>query len=103
MENRSSTVTLYPEDGECWVNGECVVEGRVLTQGNLVQFGSTVIVRFNHPKEALRLREERRVCVCVRYNVMYVHVSYLNKYICTYCTHLHSLFVLIGISQYPKF
>jgi hypothetical protein len=60
VENNDRVVTLHPEEGECYVDGDCLHEGRVLTQGSLVQFGSSVFLRFNHPQEALRLKEERK-------------------------------------------
>ena len=64
IENCDGVVTLHPGEGECFVNGELVTQPTRLAQGGLVQFGSTIVVRFNHPQEALRLREERRVSWC---------------------------------------
>ena len=61
IENCDGVVTLHPGAGECFVNGDLVTQPMRLAQGGLVRFGAAVVVRFNHPQEALRLREERRV------------------------------------------
>lgn len=61
IENCDGVVTLHPGAGECFVNGDLVTQPTRLTQGGLVRFGAAVVVRFNHPQEALRMREERRV------------------------------------------
>lgn len=89
FENRSGTVTLLPlNTAQCSVNGLSIREPTLLTQGKtwfrpgltLVQtwfrpgltlvllfpgavilLGRTNMFRFNHPKEAARLREKRKV------------------------------------------
>lgn len=61
FENRSGTVTLLPlNTAQCSVNGLSIREPTLLTQGAVILLGRTNMFRFNHPKEAARLREKRK-------------------------------------------
>uniref|UniRef100_A0A672I6G0 Kinesin-like protein KIF16B n=1 Tax=Salarias fasciatus TaxID=181472 RepID=A0A672I6G0_SALFA len=62
FENHNGTVTLVPLGGaQCSVNGVQVAEPTQLNQGAVILLGRTNMFRFNHPKEAARLREKRKV------------------------------------------
>ncbi|XP_051939893.1 kinesin-like protein KIF16B isoform X2 [Hippocampus zosterae] len=62
FENRGGTVTLVPLPAAlCSVNGTDVAAPTRLTQGAVILLGRTNTFRFNHPKEAARLREKRKV------------------------------------------
>ncbi|KAK7930392.1 hypothetical protein WMY93_006787 [Mugilogobius chulae] len=62
FENHSGTVTLLPlNQAQCSVNGVTVKQPAMLTQGAVILLGRTNMFRFNHPKEAARLREKRKV------------------------------------------
>uniref|UniRef100_A0A8C8D7X7 Kinesin motor domain-containing protein n=1 Tax=Oncorhynchus tshawytscha TaxID=74940 RepID=A0A8C8D7X7_ONCTS len=59
--NQTGTVTLVPlNGGQCSVNGVQVTEASPLNQGAVVLLGRTNMFRFNHPKEAAKLREKRK-------------------------------------------
>nr|XP_046169091.1 kinesin-like protein KIF16B isoform X3 [Oncorhynchus gorbuscha] len=59
--NQTGTVTLVPLNGaQCSVNGVQVTEASPLNQGAVVLLGRTNMFRFNHPKEAAKLREKRK-------------------------------------------
>ncbi|XP_045925981.1 uncharacterized protein kif16bb isoform X1 [Micropterus dolomieu] len=61
LENRAGTVTLIPQDGAlCLVNGSVVTDACQLTRGAITQLGSGTILWFNHPIEAVQLREKRQ-------------------------------------------
>uniref|UniRef100_A0A672HT14 Kinesin-like protein KIF16B n=1 Tax=Salarias fasciatus TaxID=181472 RepID=A0A672HT14_SALFA len=61
FENHNGTVTLVPLGGaQCSVNGVQVAEPTQLNQGAVILLGRTNMFRFNHPKEAARLREKRK-------------------------------------------
>ncbi|KAF0036963.1 hypothetical protein F2P81_009837 [Scophthalmus maximus] len=61
FENRNGTVTLVPLGGaQCSVNGVQVTEASPLNQGAVILLGRTNMFRFNHPKEAAKLREKRK-------------------------------------------
>ncbi|XP_041837932.1 kinesin-like protein KIF16B isoform X2 [Melanotaenia boesemani] len=61
FENQNGTVTLVPLGGaQCSVNGAQVTEPSQLNQGAVILLGRTNMFRFNHPKEAARLREKRK-------------------------------------------
>ncbi|KAM9792205.1 LOW QUALITY PROTEIN: kinesin-like protein KIF16B [Neosynchiropus ocellatus] len=61
FQNQSGVVTLVPLDGaQCSVNGVQVSEPTPLNQGAVILLGRTNMFRFNHPKEAARLREKRK-------------------------------------------
>uniref|UniRef100_A0A667XXC1 Kinesin-like protein KIF16B n=1 Tax=Myripristis murdjan TaxID=586833 RepID=A0A667XXC1_9TELE len=61
FENQNGTVTLVPLGGaQCSVNGVQVTEPAQLNQGAVILLGRTNMFRFNHPKEAARLREKRK-------------------------------------------
>ncbi|XP_028263088.1 kinesin-like protein KIF16B isoform X7 [Parambassis ranga] len=61
FENQNGTVTLVPLGGaQCSVNGVQVTEPSQLNQGAVILLGRTNMFRFNHPKEAARLREKRK-------------------------------------------
>ncbi|XP_060945283.1 kinesin-like protein KIF16B [Limanda limanda] len=61
FENQSGLVTLVPLGGaQCSVNGLQVTEPSQLNQGAVLLLGRTNMFRFNHPKEAAKLREKRK-------------------------------------------
>ncbi|XP_048052175.1 kinesin-like protein KIF16B isoform X4 [Megalobrama amblycephala] len=61
IENRNGTVTLIPlNDAQCSVNGIQITEPCQLNQGAVILLGRTNMFRFNHPKEAAKLREKRK-------------------------------------------
>ncbi|XP_031418441.1 kinesin-like protein KIF16B isoform X3 [Clupea harengus] len=61
FENQNGTVTLVPlNQAQCSVNGMQVTEPCQLNQGAVILFGRTNMFRFNHPKEAAKLREKRK-------------------------------------------
>ncbi|XP_062420238.1 kinesin-like protein KIF16B isoform X14 [Pungitius pungitius] len=61
FENQSGKVTLVPLGGaQCSVNGVQVTESSQLNQGAVILLGRTNMFRFNHPKEAAKLREKRK-------------------------------------------
>ncbi|XP_069578137.1 kinesin-like protein KIF16B isoform X2 [Brachyistius frenatus] len=61
FENQTGTVTLVPLGGaQCSVNGVQATEPTPLNQGAVILLGRTNMFRFNHPKEAAKLREKRK-------------------------------------------
>ncbi|XP_032317691.1 kinesin-like protein KIF16B isoform X8 [Camelus ferus] len=61
FENAGGTVTLIPLSGsQCSVNGVQIMEATHLNQGAVILLGRTNMFRFNHPKEAAKLREKRK-------------------------------------------
>ncbi|NWZ15120.1 KI16B protein, partial [Agelaius phoeniceus] len=61
FENLNGTVNLIPLNGaQCSVNGIQVTEPTHLNQGAVILLGRTNMFRFNHPKEAAKLREKRK-------------------------------------------
>uniref|UniRef100_G3Q803 Kinesin-like protein KIF16B n=1 Tax=Gasterosteus aculeatus aculeatus TaxID=481459 RepID=G3Q803_GASAC len=61
FENQSGKVTLVPLGAaQCSVNGVQVTESSQLNQGAVILLGRTNMFRFNHPKEAAKLREKRK-------------------------------------------
>lgn len=61
FENTGGTVTLIPLSGsQCSVNGVQIVDATQLNQGAVILLGRTNMFRFNHPKEAAKLREKRK-------------------------------------------
>nr|XP_033792527.1 kinesin-like protein KIF16B isoform X3 [Geotrypetes seraphini] len=61
FENVNGTVILIPlNEAQCSVNGVQMVEAAQLNQGAVILLGRTNMFRFNHPKEAAKLREKRK-------------------------------------------
>ncbi|CAH2255598.1 kinesin KIF16B isoform X2 [Pelobates cultripes] len=61
FENLIGTVTLIPlNEARCSVNGVHALEPTQLNQGAVILLGRTNMFRFNHPKEAAKLREKRK-------------------------------------------
>ncbi|XP_072513245.1 kinesin-like protein KIF16B isoform X2 [Salminus brasiliensis] len=61
FENQNGMVTLIPlNEAQCSVNGVQVTEPCQLNQGAVILLGRTNMFRFNHPKEAAKLREKRK-------------------------------------------
>ncbi|KAM6278988.1 kinesin-like protein KIF16B isoform 2-T2 [Porphyrio hochstetteri] len=61
FENLNGTVNLIPRAGaQCSVNGIQITEATHLNQGAVILLGRTNMFRFNHPKEAAKLREKRK-------------------------------------------
>ncbi|KAM8878088.1 LOW QUALITY PROTEIN: kinesin-like protein KIF16B [Spinachia spinachia] len=61
FQNQSGKVALVPLGGaQCSVNGVQVTESSQLNQGAVILLGRTNMFRFNHPKEAAKLREKRK-------------------------------------------
>ncbi|XP_043912025.1 kinesin-like protein KIF16B [Protopterus annectens] len=61
FEHVDGIVNLIPLNGaQCSVNGMQIKEPAKLNQGAVILLGRTNMFRFNHPKEAARLREKRK-------------------------------------------
>ncbi|KAM9257722.1 LOW QUALITY PROTEIN: kinesin-like protein KIF16B [Cariama cristata] len=61
FENLNGTVNLIPLNGaQCSVNGIQIADATQLNQGAVILLGRTNMFRFNHPKEAAKLREKRK-------------------------------------------
>ncbi|XP_029031111.1 uncharacterized protein kif16bb isoform X2 [Betta splendens] len=61
LESCAGTVALVPQEGaRCSVNGAEVTSPRQLTHGALIKLGRGATLRFNHPSDAARLKEERQ-------------------------------------------
>ncbi|XP_068009218.1 kinesin-like protein KIF16B isoform X4 [Melanerpes formicivorus] len=61
FENLNGTVNLIPLNrAQCSVNGVQITEATHLNQGAVILLGRTNMFRFNHPKEAAKLREKRK-------------------------------------------
>ncbi|KAM8774904.1 kinesin-like protein KIF16B isoform 2-T2 [Rhynchonycteris naso] len=61
FENVGGAVALIPLSGsQCSVNGVQIMEATHLNQGAVILLGRTNMFRFNHPKEAAKLREKRK-------------------------------------------
>ncbi|XP_040207207.1 kinesin-like protein KIF16B isoform X1 [Rana temporaria] len=61
FENLNGTVTLIPlNEAQCSVNGIQIGGPSQLNQGAVILLGRTNMFRFNHPKEAAKLREKRK-------------------------------------------
>ncbi|XP_072437625.1 kinesin-like protein KIF16B isoform X1 [Chiloscyllium punctatum] len=61
FENLNNKVTVIPLNGaQCSVNGNHIEEATQLNQGAVILLGRTNMFRFNHPKEAAKLREKRK-------------------------------------------
>ncbi|NWW72935.1 KI16B protein, partial [Climacteris rufus] len=61
FENLNGTVNLIPLNrAQCSVNGVQITEPTHLNQGAVILLGRTNMFRFNHPKEAAKLREKRK-------------------------------------------
>ncbi|XP_026524271.1 kinesin-like protein KIF16B isoform X2 [Notechis scutatus] len=61
FEHFNGTVHLIPLDGaQCSINGIQITEATQLNQGAVILLGRTNMFRFNHPKEAAKLREKRK-------------------------------------------
>ncbi|XP_065595604.1 kinesin-like protein KIF16B isoform X2 [Cyrtonyx montezumae] len=61
FENLNGTVNLIPLNAaQCSVNGIQITKATHLNQGAVILLGRTNMFRFNHPKEAAKLREKRK-------------------------------------------
>ncbi|XP_066465590.1 kinesin-like protein KIF16B isoform X2 [Tiliqua scincoides] len=61
FDHLNGAVNLIPLSGaQCSVNGIQITEATQLNQGAVILLGRTNMFRFNHPKEAARLREKRK-------------------------------------------
>uniref|UniRef100_A0A1A7XYF4 Kinesin family member 16Ba n=1 Tax=Iconisemion striatum TaxID=60296 RepID=A0A1A7XYF4_9TELE len=61
FRNQNGSVTLVPLCGaQCSINGVQVTTPTQLNQGAVILLGRTNMFRFNHPKEAAKLREKRK-------------------------------------------
>ncbi|KAM3851309.1 kinesin-like protein KIF16B isoform 3-T3 [Vipera latastei] len=61
FEHFNGTVHLIPLVGaQCSINGIQITEATQLNQGAVILLGRTNMFRFNHPKEAAKLREKRK-------------------------------------------
>ncbi|XP_061558861.1 pleckstrin homology-like domain family B member 1 isoform X6 [Phycodurus eques] len=56
VENQAGTITLYPCGNRCAVDGLPVIKPYRLSQGCMLCFGQSTFFRFNHPEEALRMK-----------------------------------------------
>uniref|UniRef100_A0A3P8ZWM6 Kinesin-like protein KIF16B n=1 Tax=Esox lucius TaxID=8010 RepID=A0A3P8ZWM6_ESOLU len=90
FENQAGSVTLIPLNGaQCSVNGVHVTEPSPLNQGAVILLGRTNMFRFNHPKEAAKLREKRKVkeglrkCFKIKIFDIFRHLSPSILLVCT--------------------
>ncbi|KAM3600705.1 uncharacterized protein V6R79_001038 [Siganus canaliculatus] len=56
IENKAGSITLYPCGNQCSVDGLAISKPYRLTQGCMLCFGQSAFFRFNHPEEALRMK-----------------------------------------------
>ncbi|XP_056140935.1 pleckstrin homology-like domain family B member 1 isoform X2 [Lampris incognitus] len=56
IENHAGSITLYPCGNQCSVDGLPVSKPVRLSQGCMLCFGQSSYFRFNHPEEALRMK-----------------------------------------------
>ncbi|XP_054611876.1 pleckstrin homology-like domain family B member 1 isoform X2 [Dunckerocampus dactyliophorus] len=56
IENQAGTITLYPCGNQCSVDGLPITKPYRLSQGCMLCFGQSTFFRFNHPEEALRMK-----------------------------------------------
>ncbi|XP_049598258.1 pleckstrin homology-like domain family B member 1 isoform X9 [Syngnathus scovelli] len=56
IENQAGTITLYPCGNQCAIDGLSVSKPYRLSQGCMLCFGQSTFFRFNHPEEALRMK-----------------------------------------------
>lgn len=58
FENKDGVVTLTPCEGAMvYINGKVVTEMQVLKTGSRVILGKSHVFRFNHPEQAMKIRE----------------------------------------------
>ncbi|NXG22151.1 KI16B protein, partial [Grallaria varia] len=76
FENLNGTVKLIPLNGaQCSVNGVQITEPTQLNQGAVILLGRTNMFRFNHPKEAAKLREKRKSGLLSSFSLSMTDVS----------------------------
>ncbi|XP_057676080.1 pleckstrin homology-like domain family B member 1 isoform X5 [Corythoichthys intestinalis] len=56
IENQAGTITLHPCGNQCSVDGLPINKPYRLSQGCMLCFGQSTFFRFNHPEEALRMK-----------------------------------------------
>ncbi|KAG7471392.1 hypothetical protein MATL_G00124060 [Megalops atlanticus] len=56
IENRGGVITLHPCGNQCAIDGLPVTKPVRLSQGCMLCFGQSAFFRFNHPEEALRMK-----------------------------------------------
>ncbi|XP_061660456.1 pleckstrin homology-like domain family B member 1 isoform X3 [Syngnathoides biaculeatus] len=56
IENVAGTITLYPCGNQCAIDGLPINKPYRLSQGCMLCFGQSTFFRFNHPEEALRMK-----------------------------------------------
>ncbi|KAM9733474.1 pleckstrin homology-like domain family B member 1 isoform 18-T18 [Menidia menidia] len=56
IENKSGIITLHPCGNPCAIDGLQVKQPTRLSQGCMLCFGQSAFFRFNHPEEALRMK-----------------------------------------------
>ncbi|XP_077360569.1 pleckstrin homology-like domain family B member 1 isoform X2 [Festucalex cinctus] len=56
IENQAGTITLYPCGNQCAIDGLPIAKPYRLSQGCMLCFGQSTFFRFNHPEEALRMK-----------------------------------------------
>uniref|UniRef100_A0A8B9HTP0 Kinesin family member 16B n=1 Tax=Astyanax mexicanus TaxID=7994 RepID=A0A8B9HTP0_ASTMX len=77
FENQNGTVTLVPlNEAQCSVNGVQITLPCQLNQGAVILLGRTNMFRFNHPKEAAKLREKRKVCTYSSFFPSFLFISF---------------------------
>ncbi|XP_075719211.1 kinesin-like protein KIF16B isoform X2 [Rhinoderma darwinii] len=76
FQNLNGRVTLIPLNGaQCSVNGIQIFELTQLNQGAVILLGRTNMFRFNHPKEAAKLREKRKSGVLSSFSLSMTDLS----------------------------
>ncbi|XP_077448460.1 pleckstrin homology-like domain family B member 1 isoform X7 [Stigmatopora argus] len=56
IENQAGIITLYPCGNQCSADGLSITKPYRLSQGCMLCFGQSTFFRFNHPEEALRMK-----------------------------------------------
>ncbi|XP_077596338.1 pleckstrin homology-like domain family B member 1 isoform X4 [Stigmatopora nigra] len=59
IENLAGIITLYPCGNQCSADGLTITKPFRLSQGCMLCFGQSTFFRFNHPEEALRMKNMR--------------------------------------------
>ncbi|XP_031428318.1 pleckstrin homology-like domain family B member 1 isoform X7 [Clupea harengus] len=59
IENKGGSIILYPCGNQCSMDGQHVTKPTRLSQGCMLCFGQSAFFRFNHPEEALRMKNMR--------------------------------------------
>uniref|UniRef100_A0A8B9HTR5 Kinesin-like protein n=1 Tax=Astyanax mexicanus TaxID=7994 RepID=A0A8B9HTR5_ASTMX len=97
FENQNGTVTLVPlNEAQCSVNGVQITLPCQLNQGAVILLGRTNMFRFNHPKEAAKLREKRKVCTYSSFFPSFLFISFFIFFL------FHCAFFIINFERQQR-